>query len=266
MFTSRIKIVGLTIASTLISATALAGNAQADTFSINGKALNTNGAFSRIDGQPRVTIWDVVPNDPDQDYQRLSGNRGGVLLKNRKTGNCINAYRKFNGAEFNTWPCNPNDPDQNWQINSLGGNVVQLKLAGTNFCIDTPTRTNGGKVYLWGCDANNGNQRFSTNSSDGVIIAEQAAMMRSQATNRTLDAGGSNYSIYMHPRPDNNPYQRWRFDRVGTSSEYMIISVATGRALDGGGASGAQANLHPGPNANNPFQHGDQRGNGSSFG
>ena len=161
---SSSAVAALTIASALISATALADNAQAETFSINNKALNTNGVFSRIDGQPRVTIWDAVPNDPDQDFQRLSGNRSGVLLKNQKTGNCVNAYRKFNGAEFNTWPCNPNDPDQNWQINSLGSNIVQIKLAGTNSCIDTPTRTNGGKVHLWTCDSNNSNQRFQSSN------------------------------------------------------------------------------------------------------
>ncbi|MBD2329174.1 ricin-type beta-trefoil lectin domain protein [Alkalinema sp. FACHB-956] len=167
MLKSRTKTFAFAIIPALLSATAVAGQAQAETLSIGGKALNTNRAFSRIDGQPRVTIWDRVSGDPDQDFQRLQGNRGGVLLKNRTTGNCINAYRKFNGAEFNTWPCNPNDPDQNWQINSLGSNLVQLKLVGTNLCIDTPTRTNGGKVHLWGCDANNPNQRWL--SSNGTI-------------------------------------------------------------------------------------------------
>ncbi|MBD2329173.1 RICIN domain-containing protein [Alkalinema sp. FACHB-956] len=165
MLKSRTKTFAFAIISALLSTTAVAGQAQAETFSIGGKALNTNSQFRRIDGEPRMSIWDLVRNDPDQDFQRLQGNRGGVLLRHRTTGKCLNAYRRWNGAEFNVWTCNPNDSDQNWQINSLGGQAVQLRLAGTNFCIDTPTRTNGGKVHLWSCDSNNPNQRWTVSTT-----------------------------------------------------------------------------------------------------
>ena len=70
------------------------------------------------------------------------------------------------------------------------------------------------------------------------------SMAVSVATGRALDNGGSNgASIYLNSRPDNNPYQRWRFDSLG-NGEYRISAVPTGRVLDGGGSNGGTAYLH----------------------
>ncbi|MDY7012288.1 MAG: CHAP domain-containing protein [Cyanobacteriota bacterium] len=132
----------------------------AELFSIDNIALNTNWYFRRFDGNPRMSIYTKNLNDPDQQFDRLSGNRGGILLKQRSTGRCLNAHYLWNGAEINVWPCNANDPDQNWNLIPVSGGRMLIRRAGTNLCVDTPTRNNEGKVHLWGCNSNNPNQRW----------------------------------------------------------------------------------------------------------
>lgn len=151
----------------LAALTAIAGKAQAaETFSVNGnKALNTNYGFRKIDGEPRMSIFQRNDNDPDQQFERLSGNLGGTLLKHRTTGKCLNAHRLFNGAEINVWACNGNDPDQNWNMLPQGNGVTLIQRRSTNLCVDSPTRTDTGKIHLWTCDANNANQRFQSSQS-----------------------------------------------------------------------------------------------------
>lgn len=148
-----------------------AGIAQAwETFFVQENlALNTNNNFRRIDGNPRMSIYQRNDNDADQQFERLSGNKGGLLLKHRSTGKCLNAHYLDNGKEINVWPCDANDPDQNWNLVDVGGGYNLIKRTGTNLCVDTPTRNNEGKVHLWTCDGNNGNQRWkgSTYSSGG---------------------------------------------------------------------------------------------------
>jgi surface antigen len=132
----------------------------AETFSVDNVALNTNLNFRLIDGNPRMSIYQRNDNDPDQQFDRLPGNRGGILLKHRSTGRCLNAHYLFNGAEINVWSCDPNDPDQNWNLEGVSDGRILIKRTGTNLCVDTPTRSNTGKVHLWTCDANNSNQRW----------------------------------------------------------------------------------------------------------
>lgn len=163
----QLNLFAKTLAFSGLSAIALtlgaftAGAQANETFSVDGNmALNTNNKFRRIDGQPRMSLWQLDVNDPDQNFERLPGNRGGVLLRHRSTGNCINAHYLSVGAEFNVWPCNPDDPDQNFVITPLGDGTNLLQRAGTNLCIDAPNRVNGGRVHLWECDRNNGNQRW----------------------------------------------------------------------------------------------------------
>jgi hypothetical protein len=136
-----------------------------ETFSVdNGSnprmALNTNNGFRTIDGNPRMSLWQRNNADPDQQFNRLPGNRGGTLLQHRTTGKCLNAYRVWNGAEINVWNCDPNDPDQNFNIVNIGGGYNLIKRANTNFCVDSPTRDNLGKIHLWDCNSGNPNQRW----------------------------------------------------------------------------------------------------------
>ncbi|MEA5573014.1 ricin-type beta-trefoil lectin domain protein [Calothrix sp. UHCC 0171] len=153
-------------ASTSIFVSALPASAQNwQTFSVReGMGLNTNNQFRRIDGQPRMSIYRLNNNDSDQQFQILPGSRGGVMLKHRSTGNCLNAYRTGNGSEINVWPCNPADLDQNWNLISVGDGFSLIQRVGTNRCVDTPTRDNQGRVHLWDCDRNNANQRWKSSS------------------------------------------------------------------------------------------------------
>ncbi|MBD2075884.1 ricin-type beta-trefoil lectin domain protein [Phormidium sp. FACHB-592] len=144
---------------------------KAETFSVDSvagsMALNTNNQFRKIDGQPRVAVWQRNDNDPDQQFDRLPGKAGSTLLKQRSTGKCLNAHYLRNGAELNVWNCNASDPDQNFTITDWGGNYNQIKRTGTNLCVDSPTRANGGKVHLWECNSSYSNQRWK--SSNQVI-------------------------------------------------------------------------------------------------
>ena len=140
-------------------------SASAENFVVEGsnngvnKALNTNNNFSKIDGNPRMSLWDANPNDPDQQFDRMQGSLNGTLLKHRSTGKCLNAYYVKNGGVVTTWPCDTRDAAQNFNITDAGGGYLQIRRTGTNFCVDSPTRDNGGKIHVWQC-VNNANQRW----------------------------------------------------------------------------------------------------------
>jgi hypothetical protein len=134
-----------------------------------GMALNTNMTFRLFDTKPRVSIYQRNDSDRDQQFERFPGNRGGILLRNRSTGMCLNAHHLYEGAEMNTWPCNANDPDQNWNLVDVGDGWNLIKRAGTSMCVDTPTRNNAGKVHLWTCNSNNSNQRWKSSASPGPV-------------------------------------------------------------------------------------------------
>ena len=158
--------------------TAVAGKAQAaETFSVSGnKALNTNYGFRKIDGEPRMSIFQRNDSDPDQQFDRVSGSLGGgTWLKQRTTGKCLNAHYLYNGAEINVWGCNGSDPDQAWDMLPQGNGINLIRRRGTNFCVDSPTRTDAGKVHLWTCDANNPNQRFQSSQSVVSLPGNQKA-------------------------------------------------------------------------------------------
>ena len=143
-------------------------NSQAqasETFYVReGMALNTNMTFRLFDTKPRMSIYQRNDSDRDQQFERFPGNRGGILLRNRSTGMCLNAHHLYEGAEMNTWPCDANDPDQNWNLVDVGDGWNLIKRAGTSMCVDTPTRNNAGKVHLWTCNSNNSNQRWRSSA------------------------------------------------------------------------------------------------------
>jgi hypothetical protein len=130
-----------------------------------GMALNTNMTFRLFDTKPRMSIYQRNDSDRDQQFERFPGNRGGILLRNRSTGMCLNAHHLYEGAEMNTWPCDANDPDQNWNLVDVGDGWNLIKRAGTSMCVDTPTRNNAGKVHLWTCNSNNSNQRWKSSAA-----------------------------------------------------------------------------------------------------
>ena len=139
-----------------------ANPAFAENFVLDGnKALNTNNNFSKINGNPRMSVWDFSPNDPEQQFTIVQNKIGGKRLVHRSTGKCLNAYLPKNGSDVNVWGCSDSDPDQSFDINSVGNDYFQIQRRGTTLCLDNPSpRTNGGRVVLWNCDRNNSNQRF----------------------------------------------------------------------------------------------------------
>jgi hypothetical protein len=161
----KINIFGLVVGTAIVNISIGNATASAENFVVEGsnngvnKALNTNNNFSKIDGYPRMSIWDSNPNDADQQFDRIQGNRGGTLLQHRSTGNCMNLYYLSNGGPITTWPCDKNDPSQNFDITDVGGSYLRIRRTGTNLCVDSQNRNNGVQVHAWQC-VNNSNQRF----------------------------------------------------------------------------------------------------------
>jgi Ricin-type beta-trefoil lectin domain len=141
---ARIVFIGLSFVVTVMPA------AMAETFSIDGMALNTNNNFPRKDGQPIMSTWQLNPNDNDQQFDRQ-----GQLLRHRSTGMCLNAALPSAGSIVNVWPCNGNDGDQKFNIVSLGGNVNLIQRTGTNLCLDMDSRNANTRMKLWNCISNN---------------------------------------------------------------------------------------------------------------
>ena len=173
------KITAIAIASVSIAFTAQAAQA-AETFQVNGGyALNTNNTFRLIDGTPRMSLYQHNINDPDQQFDRLSGSSSNsILLRHGSTGKCLNAHYLSNNAEMNVWNCNASDPDQNWNLVNLSSGEFLIRRNGTNFCVDSPTRTNTGRIHLITCDANNANQRWRstpTGSNQNRILQRAKA-------------------------------------------------------------------------------------------
>ncbi|NES18948.1 MAG: hypothetical protein F6K41_08475 [Symploca sp. SIO3E6] len=162
--------------ATFLSLVTRASMAQAaETFSVDNVALNTNENFEPIDGNPRMSIYPRNDNDPDQQFERLPGNSGSILLKHRSTENCLNAHYLYSGAQINVWPCDASDPDQNWTLVSVGSGRFLLKRTGTNLCVDAPTRQSEGIVYLSECNATDADQRWLSSNYDqpnGNIIIQ----------------------------------------------------------------------------------------------
>jgi murein DD-endopeptidase MepM/ murein hydrolase activator NlpD len=186
---------------------ATAPAALADTFSINGTALNTNNLFPKLDGTPILSTWSHNINDADQQFDIQSiVNSNNKTLKHSSTGRCLNAHYLSNGGKVNTWPCNPGDPDQNFVVNSVGNNIFSIQRAGTNFCIDMPGRGNNLQVILWQC--NNGTNQLFTKNAGGTVTSNNSANTRylpfdpgvtatvTQGYNGTVSHGGSSGSTY----------------------------------------------------------------------
>ncbi|MDZ7961366.1 MAG: ricin-type beta-trefoil lectin domain protein [Aulosira sp. DedQUE10] len=191
------KSVALAIASLSVVLSVGSASAHAETFSVQeGMALNTNNNFSRIDGNPRMSIYRRNDSDNDQQFERLSVNGGATLLKHRSTGKCLNAHYLTNGSQINVWPCNANDPDQKWNLVDVGNGFNLIKRAGTNLCVDTPTRDNQGKVHLWNCDGNNGNQRWKSSVDTIVTTKGLEAFVKSVV--------GQRYIARLDNRPELN--------------------------------------------------------------
>jgi murein DD-endopeptidase MepM/ murein hydrolase activator NlpD len=134
------------------------------------------------------------------------------------------------------------------QVIGLSGNTGYSCGAHLHFTFQKTTNNVFGESISGGfVETGNGmpvlNSSYTSQNRQQIIPA--ASMIISVASGRALDNGGTNgTSIYLHSRPDNNQYQRWRLDSLG-NGEYRVSAVPTGRVLDGGGENGGMAYLHP---------------------
>ncbi len=152
----RIVVLGLSFVATVMSP------AMAETFSIDGMALNTNNNFPLKDGHPVLSTWRLNFSDNDQQFDRQ-----GQLLRHRSTGKCLNAYRPAVGSIVNVYPCNGNDGDQKFDILSPAGtSAILIRRAGTNLCLDMASRNPNTQMKLWDCKLDNPNQRFTSTYSN----------------------------------------------------------------------------------------------------
>jgi hypothetical protein len=150
-----------TFIGTLATIAGLISSAHAENFTLSGGvSLNTKNSFATVDGSPRLSLWAQNNNDNNQIFDRITGNKGGTLLKNRTTGKCINAHYAYNYGKVNVWNCDANDIEQNFDILDFGNSVTVLRRTGTNFCINSPQHYNAGQVFMWDCNGNDPDQRF----------------------------------------------------------------------------------------------------------
>jgi murein DD-endopeptidase MepM/ murein hydrolase activator NlpD len=150
------------ITATASTAMLIAFPALADTFSINGIALNTNNLFPKTDGFPGLFTYALNSTDPDQQFDIIPGS-SGVLLKHKSTGRCVNAHYLNNGGKVNIYTCLATDPDQNWKINSLGNGVASIQRAGTDWCATMPVQAANQQIVLGNCNGSAG-QKFTVNA------------------------------------------------------------------------------------------------------
>lgn len=164
MIAEKIKLatnlIGATVCFALSFIVITIPSAMAETFSIDGMALNTNSRFPLKDGHPIVSIWSLNPNDNDQQFDRRNGN----LVQHRSTGKCLNAYQPSVGSIVNVYPCNANDGDQKFSFISVGNNINLIQRVGTNLCLDMDSRSPNTRMKLWNCNSNFQNQRFVSNA------------------------------------------------------------------------------------------------------
>jgi hypothetical protein len=156
----------LSISATVLTSIMLCGlsstQAKAENFTLSGgMSLNTNNAFAPVDGSPRLSLYAQNNSDPDQIFERITGNKGGTLLKNKTTGKCINAHYPTNNGKVNVWTCDSNDIDQNFDLLDQGNNIFVLRRTGTNTCINSPQHYNNGQVFMWDCNTSDPDQRFT---------------------------------------------------------------------------------------------------------
>lgn len=172
MKTNHVAAMGVAMMAIAGGVMATPHGAKAESFVVDGnQALNTNNSFRQVNGQPRMATWQYNPNDPDQQFDRLPGSLGGILLRNRTTGKCLNAYTVDNGSEVNVYPCIPNAIYQNFNLLPQGNGYFLIQRTGTNKCVDTSDRKNGGITHMWDCMPSNSNQLWRSSTQIAVAPA-----------------------------------------------------------------------------------------------
>ena len=132
-----------------------------------GHALNTNFGSRFHNAQfnrPAVGLWQAVSGDPDQFFRFEPQLNGSYLVRNNKTGLCMDSTTNPQaGSKAIVHDRNPGNTNQFWDPLPQGNNVYLLQRSGTNLCLDsTGQNVDGTHTHLWPCDGGNGNQRFAS--------------------------------------------------------------------------------------------------------
>ena len=132
-----------------------------------GHALNTNFGSRFHNAQfnrPAVGLWQAISGDPDQFFRFEPQLNGSYLVRNNKTGLCMDSTANPQaGSKVIVHDCNPGNTNQFWDPLPQGNNVYLLQRSGTNLCLDsTGQNVDGTHTHLWPCDGGNGNQRFAS--------------------------------------------------------------------------------------------------------
>jgi len=232
------------------------------------KGTNKWVASAYINGNPTSSSKYIDP--PSQNSQPINTFSGKVMYTgvNIRSGPGVGytktgAYKPNTSVTFDAWTRGTShfDPiakqyDNRW-----------FRIKGTNKWVASAYingNPNSKSVYIPPTDSN-------SNGGGGVeeILKRFPGLhfstVKSVATNKALDAGGKNNSVYPHPSPNPaNNYHQWGFYKVG--DYYMLINKATGKALDGGGGDNGDLPYgHPDPKTHNPYQLWKVTQNGSGY-
>jgi Ricin-type beta-trefoil lectin domain/Peptidase family M23 len=231
--------------------------AMAETFSIDGMALNTNNQFPLKDGYPIMSTWPLNPNDNDQQFDRQ-----GNLLRHRSTGKCLNAYQPSVGSTVNVYPCNSNDGDQKFAILSAGGNINLIQRMGTNLCLDMDSRSANTRMKLWNCNANFANQRFVSNASVNNPQPQPQPQPQPISGAQTFSIDGMALNTNSQfPLKDGHPIMSiWQLNQNDPDQQFTLLTSnlirhgSTNKCLNAYQPSqGSKVNVYP-CNANDPDQ------------
>ncbi len=160
----------------------------------SNKAINVwlgSNAQYKFDGTQRAFVLQYNPNDKEQRFDQLPGNRGGYLYRVEGTNLCLNNRYNQNGAAINVWNCDANDPDQNWRQINPAGSSIELQNVTTGRCADSRSRDVApNNLQVWDCIPGNPNQQFN------VVVGATPAP--------TPPSGNINFNSRLYR--ENNPF------------------------------------------------------------
>lgn len=185
----------------------------AETFSIDGYALNTNGNIRKYDTRPEILMWLLNNNDADQNFDQLSSNfSGAVMLKNRTTKACANSHYGV-GSKTNTWDCNPADPDMAWILVKQPDGTVLLQNQRSKLCLQigagTTGRSNYGIATMQSCNAGNRDQKWmSNNIQNPAKYFDSLASWSDTTWENAINSGAAITAINNNPNLDQSKVYR----------------------------------------------------------
>jgi len=211
-----------------------------------------------------VNVWTCRDSDMDQRFIKESvGNR--VLLKSKNNPSfCLDASHVERGL-VHLYNCDRTNENQLWKITPIFNraatnlpSVVTIVNRATDQIMDGGGGYRGNDVY--GHGRRNGRHLKNTYQQWELRRIGSYYMLVNKQTGRVLEASRGNttnkyMNASMRPKPERpNDYQLWRIEQVG-GDRYVIISKATGFALDGGGTNVGQDSiyLYQQPNRNNSW-------------